>query len=430
LFGCDVICRRIKEVNYADWETMDQWLPSKYKSGFVHFEPIVPDRINEVRYAKFVDIESKIVFAIRQPVFDKKDNPQLRRFSIRGPEKINLADKTKRIEALILMHQPFVKNGPLSSNEDCFVKMENIEEKAASNRKRRAKFAMALEIIEDLGGAELKNFARLLIPVDQMASDDIIKNELEEFSYQYPDKFLAEWRNTDRSIRELLERAKVFGTIIFRHDLGWTYNDNPLGFNDLEVINTLRSSPIHMSSISKATLESEKVSLRNNNVVLDQEAENALEKIAKVPQGDRSVTDTMVQQAIQQQAPAIDISQHIDKLREQIKKELMEEMNVEKKEKEVKFQEEIFEEEAEAEQLEKKIEEEIHNLEMNLFLGKDLSDWKYTELKNWCAENVPKSEYGSVINKDKETLFNFLISWNKEQLEKGIIIPHDSTGND
>jgi hypothetical protein len=428
----DVNCVLINNIKYAQWETMDDWMPPEFLTGAIEFEPIVKDKINEIRFVNFADVEAGIIFAVRQPTMNPKEELSFRRYAIRGPEKFDLNNRAKRIEAFILAHQDFVEGSIFNdSGAKTYVRMFNIQQRALKNRREREKFTMCREIIDELAGDDLKNFARVLIPIDNVHDDIVIQDQLEDYALKNPQHFLNEWRNADRTLRELFLRAKDFGTIVYRQDLGFTYRDNPIGYSELEVLNTFRKNPQITSSINSATLESERLAAKTGGKDYGK-AMDHIREIAKVPPGDRSMTDNMISDAISQQTGG-NVQEMLKEIRASLKEEILAEMKIDQKEKISKEAEDddlLFNEEENIQKVNQAIEEKRHKLEQGLLAGKDISDWKYSELKKYTADNLDRAEYGDKINAKKEELFDFLIKWNLEQLDMGIIIPeNDSTGN-
>jgi hypothetical protein len=434
---CNVKCRKINHVLYADWDTSKEWLPEQFLTGQLSFEPINPQRLNMIRYSKFVDTATKITFGILQPIHDSEGNPILRKIQLTGADTFDMTDEASRIKAVILMHQKFIEHGPLgTTGPSSWVTMTSIEQKSKQNRARREKFKIALDIINKLASEELRSFARLLIFVDSKMISDVIKDNLEEFAYNDPDRFLAEWRNSDRALKELFERAKNFGILTYRQDLGWVFNDNPLGYNDIEVMSLLKSRPELMGGISRASIEAEKSTIDRRQQDLPEEVQKLVKDLAPLDKGDRSISDTHKIQTAQEQNPDVDIMKQMESFGEMMMKKMEALVDEKLQLKSTEDLEEAtnpfdqIENQEKSQRIQDLIDEKIRQLELGLLEGKDKVDWKYQTLKTYCTSKIPKEEYGKKINKPKDELFDFIVNWRIEQLNLGILDIDDSSGDD
>jgi len=432
LLNCDVTCRKIKNVLFADWDTMDQWLPDHFKSGQIYFKPVDPERINVIRYAKFVDMESKITFGILQPVNDDQGYPILRHIQFTGTENFDLSNKTNRIKAIILMHQRFIIDGPLGENGSAgYVIMTSVQEKAKENRKRREKTRLAMDVIRSLAGQELRSFARILIPVDAMNDDEVIMDHLEDFAEKTPEKLLNEWRNTDRSLKELFERARDYGVIQFRQDLGWIYEEHPLGYNDIDVMSGFKNNPILLGNISRASLDYEKQAYEQKKKSLPADLETIIKQQSGLSKEDQSISDIHKRQQVQQEHPEVNVMEEMksfgESLLQRVDQLVEEKMKISQKEKIKETVDEFEEHEERSAAVQNHIEEKIQLLANGVLRNQDYADWKYQDLKKYVSNRVPAEESAGKINMKKEDLWEFIISWEVQQLEKGILEADDSS---
>lgn len=416
----------INSIPYANWKKSSSWIPDEWKSGVIEFSAVDPDKLNQITYGKIVDIESGIEFKILNPTLDKNGHPSFKALSFSGTKAYDLSNLSQRAEAFILAYQMFVES-QYGENKYNYVKMKSIESSAQENRKRRKKLTMIMDLIDNMDSQSLKDFARLLVPVNDHESDDVVKDRLEELAETKADAIMNEYNRTDRSAKEVFMRAQNYNVIQFRQDIGYTFAGNKLGYNEVEVINHLKSNPMIMSSIHSQTSTIFDQTMKNK--IKNTKEYQVLEKSSNVQQGDKSVTDNLREQGAKDSLNEKGFeSSHILAAMREISEKMLLKVDEKIDPLAKKVNEIIKEKESldlrystdeKKDGVENLIENEMRELDNSILSGKSLEEWEYKDLKKHCKENYDIENYRSKIMLKKDELFQWIINHRKELLLSG-----------
>lgn len=426
----------INSIPYANWKTSTSWLPEEWISGIVEFKAGDPDKHNQTGYGKIIDIETGIQFKILNPTLDKEGHPTFKSLVFNGAKTYDLANIQKRAEAFILAYQEFV-NSKYGITTYKYVQMKSIESSAEDNRKRRRKAIEVMKIIDSLEDQELRDFARLLVPVLDNETDTVIKDRLEELAEKKNDKvdgaetILIEFKRTDRSAREIFKRASNYNVIEFKQDVGFTFSGNRLGYAEVEVIRHLKENPMIASSIHGKT--SSIIDQMMKSKIQETREYEVLAASANVPKGDKSVTDDLrehgAKKSLENQGydpssimKAMEDISHkmllkVDEKLDPISKKMNEIMK-EKESLDIVYSKDEKEEE-EKKEYNDSIESEINDLDNSILLGKTLDEWDYMDLKKHCKENYQLDDYKHKITSKKDEIFEWIIEHRKKLINEG-----------
>jgi len=415
----------VNGIPYADFEKSIQWMDKKWHSGKVVFTPFSPSRLNALRYAKAVCVDSGINFKVLLPSKDKEGNQNFMHLVYDSEKTFDLTVKRERTEAFILSMQPFIEGN--KDRKPAFVKMRNVDDTAIQNRSKRKLVRSAMNIIEEMEGQSLRDFARLLVIVSELEKDDVIKDRLEELAEVNPNKILQEWKQSDRTYKEVYKKAKDYNLIEFKSDAGFVYEGNPIGFNEMDVIKSLKDSSTLFSSIyNKVKIEVNRSLAKVKDVSLE------MEMIAKIPEelGDQSMSDMHKKAAVSESLSekGFDVKAMMEAMTKQIGSvvgqqianavnPLKESINaVASRQNDLdnvmKSDGDPFSEEnkEQIEGLNKAIDEELDSLKKGIFEGKSFGEWSHPQLKEWLKENLKPEQIKPVKNATKADTFKFILN--------------------
>lgn len=418
----------INSIPYANWKTSSSWIPEEWKSGIVEFEAVDPEKLVQITYGKVIDIDTGIQFKILNPTLDKDGHPSFKILKYTRKKSYDLSVIAKRAEAFILAHQLFV-NSKYGENQLNYVKMKSIESAAQDNRKRRKKLAVVMNLIDKMDETSLRDFARLLIPVNEADSEEVIKDRLEEIAEKMPDTVMTEYNRTDRSAKEVFIRAQNYNVIQLRPDTGYTFAGNRLGYNEVEVLNYFKANPMIMSSVHNKTSTIIDQSVKNK--IKNTEEFEVLSKSVNVNQADKSVHDNLIEagakQALNEKGyQTSDILKAMEDISNKMLLKVDEKLNpLTQKVNEIMKEKENLDlrystdEENDKDEFENSMNKEIKELEDKILMGKSIDKWEYKDLKKHCKENYDINAYRSNITLKKDALFDWILNHRKDLLSKG-----------
>lgn len=426
--GHEVSCKRINNINYADFNDSDNWMSEKWLSGKMKFEPVVPDRINQLVIGKFVDPDSQIEFKILGAVIDQKTNaPMFNQLRLHGTKIFDLSRKNERAEAFIWFHQEFVLGSPRNVDGKGLLKVTSVEQDAKTNRIKRKKASDVMNLIDELEGTGLKNFANLLITVHEGENEEVIKDKLEELAMENPELVLKEFQRTDRHILETLRRAQNNGVVEFHAGRGYTYNGNNIGLHEIDILDNLQKNPMLLKSIHDKTVL---VISKNISEVETVMQKGILKNIAQTQREDRSLSDAKI---VEQESKnsGLDVDKLLKGIQESIKvtvdtavgriegefKELKSRVEQIDRINQVEL-DEIDEENVSA--ITENIDREIEDLHNGIYLGEDFETAKLKGLKQIVLDRISPEEGIPLLNMNKRDLFDELIVRRLRNLENKI----------
>jgi hypothetical protein len=206
----------------------------RFLHGFQHMERCVFDYNERVMYAVSVGT-------------DMKGNPKFRQFTIDDHTFLDLSRDFDRENYYILLHSTSCQNGPRYNGHGKFRFVDKEAEANAAIDKRKF-VRTASEIVDDMGGEQMRAFAPLF-QISDKSSDAIIKQQLYEKAEKDPMEFIKRWNAGDRALWQLVEKACV-EYVFEQRDNQFFFGNYAMGINKEMCVAKLKEKPEMCEAIS------------------------------------------------------------------------------------------------------------------------------------------------------------------------------------
>jgi len=160
--------------------------------------------------------------------FDSGGN--IRRIVYTKNRKLNMDLDDDRLEYYHVLNHPIYSKGA-----NAILKVVYLEKEAADDVDKRDRQADVTAIVRKLSGESLRDFSRVVVSAGGMrynpkTTDNALKKAIYELSDKNPDLVLEEYKHPDRSIKELIYKAKE-KEIVTLSNAVWKFNGEVIGRN-------------------------------------------------------------------------------------------------------------------------------------------------------------------------------------------------------
>lgn len=188
--------------------------------------------------------------------YKDRNNQLIKVVNSRGEERVvkltskkkllNLANEDDKIEYEAWKRHPIYF--------DCPHPVINIKNKTEEAKKSIDVFNLqyeAMELIKDLTGQDLADFARVLGVQSDNVKETVVKGNVINIVQTDPQRVIDEWNDPHREFKTILHRGKKKGIFSETRDGIWQYRNNVMGTSILHAIQWLIDNDDLMPSIRK-----------------------------------------------------------------------------------------------------------------------------------------------------------------------------------
>ena len=196
------------------------------RTGTREVVPIDEKKLLNLTFTCFKDPKTGVWYGIPIGENDENGRPVFRRVTIAGRRMYYLENEEDAIEWALVKRHPSV------------------------SKIRRG--AEAVDIaLNKLAGNELFDFARTIGVSPENNDLEVVAQLVAEKAQRDPDDFMDRYSNINRSVSEIINRARAAGLIAYKLDTGLVYKESyPLGSSDIAAIAHLKDNPKLLETIN------------------------------------------------------------------------------------------------------------------------------------------------------------------------------------
>lgn len=163
---------------------------------------------------------------------------------------LNMDNDDDRLEYFHVLNHPVYSHGA-----NAVLKVVYLEKEAEDNVNKRDRQADVTAIVRKLSGESLRDFARVVVTAGGMrynprTTENALKNSIYELSDRDPDLVLEEFNHKDRSIKELIYKAKEKEIITLSNGV-WKFNNEVIGRNFEQAIDWFKRNEEVLPALRK-----------------------------------------------------------------------------------------------------------------------------------------------------------------------------------
>ena len=207
------------------------------RTGTREVVPIDEKKLLNLTFTCFKDPKTGIWYGIPIGENDENGRPVFRRVTIAGRRMYYLENEEDAIEWALVKRHPSVLNSPLQKGKP-ILKIYDRKKEATVRLSKIRRGAEAVDIaLNKLAGNELFDFARTIGVSPENNDLEVVAQLVAEKAQRDPDDFMDRYSNINRSVSEIINRARAAGLIAYKLDTGLVYKESyPLGSSDIAAI--------------------------------------------------------------------------------------------------------------------------------------------------------------------------------------------------
>ena len=220
------------------------------RTGTREVVPIDEKKLLNLTFTCFKDPKTGIWYGIPIGENDENGRPVFRRVTIAGRRMYYLENEEDAIEWALVKRHPSVLNSPLQKGKP-ILKIYDRKKEATVRLSKIRRGAEAVDIaLNKLAGNELFDFARTIGVSPENNDLEVVAQLVAEKAQRDPDDFMDRYSNINRSVSEIINRARAAGLIAYKLDTGLVYKESyPLGSSDIAAIAHLKDNPKLLETI-------------------------------------------------------------------------------------------------------------------------------------------------------------------------------------
>ena len=221
------------------------------RTGTREVVPIDEKKLLNLTFTCFKDPKTGVWYGIPIGENDENGRPVFRRVTIAGRRMYYLENEEDAIEWALVKRHPSVLNSPLQNGKP-ILKIYDRKKEATVRLSKIRRGAEAVDIaLNKLAGNELFDFARTIGVSPENNDLEVVAQLVAEKAQRDPDDFMDRYSNINRSVSEIINRARAAGLIAYKLDTGLVYKESyPLGSSDIAAIAHLKDNPKLLETIN------------------------------------------------------------------------------------------------------------------------------------------------------------------------------------
>ena len=221
------------------------------RTGTREVVPIDEKKLLNLTFTCFKDPKTGVWYGIPIGENDENGRPVFRRVTIAGRRMYYLENEEDAIEWALVKRHPSVLNSPLQKGKP-ILKVYDRKKEATIRLSKIRRGAEAVDIaLNKLAGNELFDFARTIGVSPENNDLEVVAQLVAEKAQRDPDDFMDRYSNINRSVSEIINRARAAGLIAYKLDTGLVYKESyPLGSSDIAAIAHLKDNPKLLETIN------------------------------------------------------------------------------------------------------------------------------------------------------------------------------------
>lgn len=229
------------------------------RTGTREVVPVDERKLLNLSFTCFKDKKTGIWYGIPMGENDDLGRPVFQRITITGRRMYYLENEGDAIEWSIIQRHPAVLNSPLQKGKP-LLKVYDRKQEAKIKLSKIRRGAEAMDIaLNKLAGNDLLDFARTIGISPENNDLEVVEQLVAEKAQRDPDEFMNKYTDVNRSVTEVINRARAVGLIAFKLDTGLIYKESyPLGSSDIAAIAHLKDNPKLLETINIESKERSK----------------------------------------------------------------------------------------------------------------------------------------------------------------------------
>ena len=221
------------------------------RTGTREVVPIDEKKLLNLTFTCFKDPKTGVWYGIPIGENDENGRPVFRRVTIAGRRMYYLENEEDAIEWALVKRHPSVLNSPLQKGKP-ILKIYDRKKEATVRLSKIRRGAEAVDIaLNKLAGNELFDFARTIGVSPENNDLEVVAQLVAEKAQRDPDDFMNRYSDINRSVSEVINRARAAGLIAYKLDTGLVYKESyPLGSSDIAAIAHLKDNPKLLETIN------------------------------------------------------------------------------------------------------------------------------------------------------------------------------------
>tara|TARA_Y100000310_G_scaffold298998_1_gene333430 strand:+ start:1223 stop:2143 length:921 start_codon:yes stop_codon:yes gene_type:complete len=229
------------------------------RTGTREVVPVDERKLLNLSFTCFKDPKTGIWYGIPMGENDDTGRPIFRRITITGRRMYYLENDEDAVEWSIIKRHPAVLSSMLQKGKP-LLKIYDRKQEAKIKLSKIRRGAEAMDIaLNKLLGNELLDFARTIGISPENNDLEVVAQLVAEKAQRDPDEFMNRYSDINRTVSEIINRARAVGLIAYKLDTGLVYKESyPLGSSDIAAIAHLKDNPKLLETINIESKERSK----------------------------------------------------------------------------------------------------------------------------------------------------------------------------